>query len=39
MHLAAGKNECTLSSRVSSVAPDLWSSLVKLRVVGLRSVC
>ena len=38
MQLAARKNESTLSSRVSSVAPDLWSSLVKLRVVGLRSV-
>ena len=38
MQLAAGKNESILSSRVTSVAPDLLSSLVKLQAVGLRRV-
>ena len=37
MLLAAGKNESILSSRVSSVAPDL-SSLVKSQAVGRRRV-
>ena len=38
MPVAAGKNESILSSRVSSVAPDLLSSLVKLQAVGRRGV-
>ena len=38
MPLAAGKNESILSSQVSSVAPDLLSSLVKLQAVGRRRV-